>query len=280
MDMQVDYLIIGAGPAGLQLGYYLERNGRDYLILEQSNAPGRSLGHIPGIGNSFLSTRCIPEMKTWRPISDGIGTRCSVMTLSCCSKTTVNSISRMPATCATISMILLSASTFGFSTTRPSPTFLKWINTFAVTDADGEVYYGKRLIIATGLSKPNIPDIPGAELCDTYASHSTDPADYTNQRVLIVGKGNSAFETANNLTETAAVIHMCSPESVTMAWQTHYVGNLRAVNNNFLDTYQLKSQNAVIDAEIERWSAAMAAWLCTWPTATPWARPRCANTIA
>jgi hypothetical protein len=36
-----------------------------------------------------------------------------------------------------------------------------------------------------------------------------------------------------------------------MAWATHYVGNLRAVNNNFLDTYQLKSQNAVIDARIE-----------------------------
>jgi hypothetical protein len=35
-----------------------------------------------------------------------------------------------------------------------------------------------------------------------------------------------------------------------MAWQSHYVGHLRAVNNNFLDTYQLKSQNAVIDAAI------------------------------
>jgi hypothetical protein len=30
------------------------------------------------------------------------------------------------------------------------------------------------------------------------------------------------------------------------------VGHLRAVNNNFLDTYQLKSQNAVLDAHIDR----------------------------
>ncbi len=35
-----------------------------------------------------------------------------------------------------------------------------------------------------------------------------------------------------------------------MAWKTHFVGNLRAVNNNILDTYQLKSQNAILDAEI------------------------------
>ncbi|HYO13170.1 MAG TPA: FAD-dependent monooxygenase, partial [Thermoanaerobaculia bacterium] len=33
------YLILGAGPAGLQLGYFLGRAGRDYLILE-AGEPG------------------------------------------------------------------------------------------------------------------------------------------------------------------------------------------------------------------------------------------------
>ena len=36
-----------------------------------------------------------------------------------------------------------------------------------------------------------------------------------------------------------------------MAWETKYVGNLRAINNNILDTYQLKSQNVIIDARID-----------------------------
>src|SRR5262249_44928035 len=70
--------------------------------------------------------------------------------------------------------------------------------------------------------------------------------------VLIIGKGNSAFETADNLIEEAAIIHLASPQSVKMAWKTHFVGNLRAVNNNILDTYQLKSQNAVLDCRIDR----------------------------
>jgi hypothetical protein len=70
--------------------------------------------------------------------------------------------------------------------------------------------------------------------------------------VLIIGKGNSAFETADKLIGTAAVLHLASPHPITMAWKSHYVGHLRAVNNNFLDTYQLKSQNAILDATVER----------------------------
>jgi cation diffusion facilitator CzcD-associated flavoprotein CzcO len=43
MEQQtVDYLVIGAGPAGLQLGYFLDRAGRDYLILEAGGVPGAS----------------------------------------------------------------------------------------------------------------------------------------------------------------------------------------------------------------------------------------------
>ncbi|MCZ9342044.1 NAD(P)-binding domain-containing protein, partial [Streptomyces sp. TRM76130] len=79
----------------------------------------------------------------------------------------------------------------------------------------------------------------------------TDPASFTNQRVLVIGKGNSAFETAESLMAKAAVIHVAGPHSLKMAWQTHFVGHLRAVNNNFLDSYQLKSQNAVLDGTVE-----------------------------
>jgi hypothetical protein len=70
--------------------------------------------------------------------------------------------------------------------------------------------------------------------------------------VLVIGKGNSGFETADNLIETAAVIHVAGPESLRMAWRSHYVGHLRAINNNLLDTYQLKSQNALLDGTVQR----------------------------
>jgi cation diffusion facilitator CzcD-associated flavoprotein CzcO len=47
MPEVVDYLIIGAGPAGLQLGYFLHRAGRDYVILEAGATPGTFYRDFP-----------------------------------------------------------------------------------------------------------------------------------------------------------------------------------------------------------------------------------------
>src|SRR5262249_16809428 len=119
---------------------------------------------------------------------------------------------------------------------------------YRLVDRAGNAFTCLRLIVAAGFSGLAMPGFPGAELWETYVDVSVNPDDFANQKVMIVGKGNSAFETADNLIPSAAVIHVCSPETLNLAWKTHYVGHLRAVNNNFLDTYQLKSQNAVLDA--------------------------------
>ena len=37
---QVTYLIVGAGPAGLQLGYLMDRARLDYHIVERADGPG------------------------------------------------------------------------------------------------------------------------------------------------------------------------------------------------------------------------------------------------
>src|SRR5215472_12991848 len=43
----MEYLIIGAGPAGLQLGYFLKQTGHDYLILEAGSTPGTFFRTFP-----------------------------------------------------------------------------------------------------------------------------------------------------------------------------------------------------------------------------------------
>ena len=105
-------------------------------------------------------------------------------------------------------------------------------------------------MVATGFGESNLPPIPGIEATERYGDVSVNPDDFTDQRVLIIGKGNSAFETADNLIERAAVIHLVGPRSINFAWHSHFIGHLRAVNNNFLDTYQLKTQNMVLDATV------------------------------
>jgi len=47
MKNTAEYLVIGAGPAGLQLGYFFEQNGRDYLILERGDKPGYFFEKMP-----------------------------------------------------------------------------------------------------------------------------------------------------------------------------------------------------------------------------------------
>jgi thioredoxin reductase len=123
---------------------------------------------------------------------------------------------------------------------------------FVATDQIGRTYRADRVIVASGVSQPYLPPIPGIESAERYGTVTVNPRDFVGQRVLIIGKGNSGFETADNLVETAAVIHVAGPRSIRMAWRSHYVGHLRAINNNLLDTYQLKSQNALLDGNVER----------------------------
>ena len=51
------------------------------------------------------------------------------------------------------------------------------------------------LLCRTGLSIPNVPNYVGAEHLQVYDSMSVDPDDYRGQSLLVVGNGNSAFET-------------------------------------------------------------------------------------
>lgn len=83
------------------------------------------------------------------------------------------------------------------------------------------------LLVSTGLWDPQKVQFVGSDLVEGYESISTDPEDYKDQAILILGKGNSAFETAQSILGRASRIHIYSPSTVRLAWQTHYVGDLR-----------------------------------------------------
>ncbi|AJQ96824.1 NAD(P)-binding domain-containing protein [Gynuella sunshinyii] len=243
-----DYIIIGAGPAGLQLGYLMQQSSADYLILESGSGVGSFFKQYPrhrqlisinkkytgdtdlernlrSDWNSLLnnhnlqfpdySSRYFPSADTFVTYLEDFHQQHQINVL------------------------------FDQTVDRIEKT-----DVFTIHCSNGQTYQCRALIVATGVSQENVPDIPGIELCERYSNTIIEPMDYVNQRVLIIGKGNSAFETADNLIETTAYIHVAGRSSIRLAWQTHYVGHLRAVNNNLLDTYQLKSQNAILDGEV------------------------------
>jgi thioredoxin reductase len=247
----LDYLIIGAGPAGLQVAQQLSARGREYLVLESEAVPGAFFTRFPrhrqlisinkphtGTSDSELNLRM-----DWNSLlsddPDLLFTRLSSRYFP-----GADDMVRYLADYARTLALRIEYETAVTAVSRAA-------DGFEVTDSRGQTRLARRLIVATGVGSPYIPAIPGIEQAEQYAEVSVDPDDFTDLRVLILGKGNSALETADNLVETAAVIHVAGPSSMRMAWQTHYVGHLRAVNNNFLDTYQLKSQNAILDGQVQ-----------------------------
>jgi thioredoxin reductase len=251
MENVYDYLIIGAGPAGLQLGYFLQKAGRSYQILEAGESPGTFFKRFP------RHRTLISNNKVFTGSQDPeLNLRWDWNSLLCDDERLLlknYSTDYFPRADVLVAYLNDFASRYALNVrcgakvtkvTRPGD--------FVIEDEGGNSYRSKRLVVATGFTEPYVPPIPGIELTENYADVSVDPADFVNQRVLIIGKGNSGFETAENLIPAASVIHVASPTPLNMAWKTHFVGHLRAVNNNFLDSYQLKMQNAVLDATVER----------------------------
>ncbi|MFI1952961.1 NAD(P)-binding domain-containing protein [Streptomyces xinghaiensis] len=248
--MAYDYLIIGAGPAGLQLAAFLERDGADYVVLERGGGPGTFFTRFPR-HRQLISVNKVhtgyedPELRLrmdWNSLlsddPDLLFTRYSRRYFPPADDMVRYLSDFAERTGARVE--------YGTEIVRVSRSD----DGFTALDRAGRTWRARRLVAATGVSLPYLPPIPGIELAERYDTFDPDPESFTGQRVLVIGRGNSGFETADALMETAAVIHVVGPGSLRLAWQSHYVGHLRAVNNNFLDSYQLKSQNAVLDGRV------------------------------
>jgi thioredoxin reductase len=248
----MDYLVLGAGPAGLQLGFFLQQANRDYLILEAGSTAGTFFRAFPRHRrllsiNKVHSGWTDPEVRLrvdWNSLlSDNPELRFARYSERYFP--IADDLVRYLTDFAEASQLRIRYDTRVVRINKEN-------GCFRAIDEGGRTYEAKRLVVATGVTKPYIPAISGIETADLYGDVSINPRDFVDQRVLIIGKGNSAFETADNLIETAAVIHVAGPSSVHLAWRSHFVGHLRAVNNNLLDTYQLKSQNALLDGTVQR----------------------------
>ena len=245
-----EYVILGAGPAGLQLAHHLQTAGRDCVVLEAGATAGTSFRHYPRHRTLLLTNKVHtgltdPEQRLRHDWNSVLSEHDPLLFGSYSEQyfppaddlvrylQDYAAHHRLPVHC-------------GVRVTRVD----RDADGFRLLDDQGRVYRCSTLVVATGFAREHAPAIPGIELAESYGEADLEPSRFRSRRVLILGKGNSAFETADALIPEAAVIHLVSRSSVRLAWQTHYVGDLRAVNNNFLDTYQLKSQNAVLDAEV------------------------------
>jgi thioredoxin reductase len=249
--LKTEYLIIGAGAAGLQLGYFLEKLGRDYLIIERGDSPGTFFKTFPRhrklISINKVHTGDNSQEVSMRWDWNSLLTDDYGLLFKDYDRHYFPDAGNLVRYLGDFSKKYNLNIRYNFNVEK-----IDRDGDFNIYGSNGETVCCEKLVIATGFSTENLPSFEGSEYVISYSKISINPEDFTNKRVMIIGKGNSAFETADNLINHAASIHLISPDPVKLAWKTRYVGHLRAVNNNILDTYQLKSQNSVQNAHIER----------------------------
>jgi hypothetical protein len=246
------YIIVGAGPGGIQTGYFLETRGRDYVILERSCAAGAFFSEYPisrrlnsfnkkynwfedeefnmrTDWNSLLSE----EKILFPPYTDDLYPEADLIVeyLNDFAKATNLRIQ------------------YGTEVERISRNENgNFVLSTSTKDFECEV-----LFMGTGPVESMVPEeIEGIEHAIDYGDQPRDIEFYRNKRVGIIGQGNSAFETADRLLGVAAYVNVLLKRPARFAWDTHQVGDIRATNKNIIDMFHLKLLHGVLTPRVRR----------------------------
>ncbi|MEU8264862.1 NAD(P)-binding domain-containing protein [Micromonospora sp. NPDC048999] len=244
------YVIIGAGPAGLQLSYYLHQAGADYVTLERAAAPAEFFRRFPRHRrlislNKVHAVSADPEIRLrwdWNSLLH----EPADLPFPKYSSEYFPHADDMVRYLTDFQRYHQLAVRFDTPVER-----VERVDGGFLVHTPGGSFRARCLVVATGWGRPNVPDIRGIEHATGYEDMQTDPAHYAGQRVLILGKGNSAFETASAILGHAAMVHLASPRPLRLAWNTKHPGDVRGHHGAVLDSYQFKTLHSVLDCVID-----------------------------
>lgn len=248
-----DYCVVGAGPAGLQLGYFFQKAHRDYIIFEKSNVSGHFFVDYPR-HRKLISINKRYTGKTNKEFNlrhdwNSLLSDDESLQFRHYSKEMFPHADRLLDYLRDYQQKLGIRVQFN-TEVRNVRQAMTNNSHYQLEDQNGNTYECRALVVATGMWKPNIPSMEGIEYAEGYETMSLNADDYEGKTVLILGRGNAAFEVADGIYGVTNLIHMVSRSRVRLSWETHYVGDLRAVNNALLDTYQLKSLDGLLEGRI------------------------------
>ena len=251
-------IIIGAGPAGLQLGYYFKKMEKNYIILEKTNFSGSFFDKYP------LSSKLISINKRFT------GNNNSEFNMRHDWNSLINdedflfknySNEYYPDS-SDLHKYLNDFSIKNELNIKYNTNIVKIVKVLNNNDYNYEIYIEnnnedfyicKNLICATGLSKPKVPEINMVvhdkikhygDFNKDYFKNPDNLKKYENKIVLLIGGGNASYELANILNNyCASVIILGSRKDLALV--THYTGDIRSIYLPFLDTFHLKSLNGI-----------------------------------
>lgn len=265
--MFVENIIVGGGPAGVQLGYFMKKGGDDYIIFERSDKVGSFFEKYPHTSklisiNKRFTGSTNPDFNLrhdWNSLLSEEGFLFREY-----------SKEYYPDKRDLVRYLNDFANKFELNIKYNSNVLSVDKNEegyeLEVKEGDEvKKYYCMRLIVATGINKPAKPlyeiisdeeekiEIKhyGEYDCG-YFEKSENLEKFENKKVLIIGDGNSGYELANTLNNYCSSIVIVGNYkdnnkfgNKPPAFLTHYAGDLRSVYLPFLDTFFLKSLNGI-----------------------------------
>ncbi|SDG16125.1 Thioredoxin reductase [Sinosporangium album] len=252
MVVEHRYVVLGAGPAGLQLAYFLGRRGADYLVVEREEAPGSFFSRYPR-HRRLISLNKVhvdsedPEIRLrwdWNSLLNDDPD----LLFPEYSREYFPSPDDLRRYLADFQVKHGLNVAFGMDVVK-----VRRVDSgYELTTRQGATVRCAVLVVAAGWGGPHVPDVPGIEHATGYEHMDVRHEPYAGKRVLVVGKGNSAFETAAALLGHASMVHLASPRPIRLAWNTKHPGDVRGMYGAFLDSYQFKTLHSLLDCEIRR----------------------------
>lgn len=178
-----DTIIIGAGQAGLAMGYYIKKNHSTFIILEKNKRVGdswrnrydslmlftpRSYSALPGLRLQGEQS----EYPTKDEVANYLEDYSNKFTIPIQFNTSVKGIQKID-------------------------------ETFQILTTSGGIYFSKNVIVATGpFQQPFYPDfekhVPN-NIFQIHSAHYKNPNQLSKETTVVVGGGNSGMQIATEL---------------------------------------------------------------------------------
>jgi thioredoxin reductase len=248
-------VVVGSGPGGLQLSYFLTSLGVDHAVISADDAPGGMFQRFPVFQRLVTWTK--PQAPAARDseayewfdwnslLAEEPRHRFLVRDMMASGSyfPTRDEMEQGLSSFAEHAGVRVRYGTVWEGTRRAKDGFV-------LVTSDGD-YHCKVAIFAVGMAQPWKPAIDGLADVPHYVEVKP-PSDYAGKRVLLIGKRNSGFELADGLLTHARQIILVSPRPARISVLTHSTAAARARYLQPYEDHVLGGGNLVLDASIRR----------------------------